>query len=243
MNTINVALASNQLSSKFVRAGFSEDKNFIQLPNGMSLLETVLKHNFKSLEGELLVVVPQHQIGLPQLVTIKDRMREVGLSVHFLGAPKTPSAFSTLLWAADFIGTSPLRVLPGDALVSRPKSLNRKPESSFLENYMLVSDGSEERWGFVKVADNGAINGFEAKNPISTTIFTGEFLISSGKLLSDLLPSVLLVKNQESHPHLGEVFMLSSEGQPRSAVSSLAFTPLASPGDVRKFSESLQREK
>lgn len=235
---INIALASNQLSSKFRKAGIFEEKNFIQFANGLNLIETVLENNFRSLEGELFAVVPKHQVQSPEILRARERLREFDLEVQFLGAPETPSAFSTLLWASDFFGDSALRVLPGDALVSRPSHIDNERFEK-ISNYMLVANGSEERWGFVKTGNCGEIYEFEARNPISTTIFTGEFMLHSASRLKELVPSILLTGTTESHPHLGEVFMIASESEPRIAVSAETFIPLASPGDVRRFSDSL----
>jgi hypothetical protein len=229
---IHVALCANELEASFSRAGFSGPKNFIQLSNGKLLLETVLENNFANANGNLFAVVPKYQINSQNLLKISHSLSKKGIEVQFIGCPQTPSALASLLWAADSFGDHPIRVTPGDSLVTVSEEQPRPQH-----DYMVIVEGHEERWGFVSLTPDGRVIEFASKNPISSRIFTGEFLLShSGNLVR--LASKLLSGKDTNHPHLGEIFCIGASSTTPAHLMASEFIPLASPGDVRRFESS-----
>jgi hypothetical protein len=229
---INVALCANELTSTFSRAGFSVPKNFIRLSNGKYLLETVLENNFSKAKGDLIAVVPQYQINSEELLKISNSLEERGLEIKFVGCPQTPSALASLLWAADSFGDHPMRVTPGDCLVTVSETDTRNDV-----DYMVTAEGHEDRWGFVSMSSDGKIIEFASKNPISSTIFTGEFRLSDSINVVRIATKLLSGQNQV-HPHLGEIFLIGARSAQPAQLRAQTFIPLASPGDVRRFERS-----
>lgn len=233
---INVALAANGLSEAFIRAGFEGDKNFLTLHNGKFLLETVLATNFAGKEGGFLAVIPREQLNSDFISEIKVRLKDVNLDVDFIGAPRTPSAFATLLWASDYFDGEDLTVTPGDALITR-KSKNPKNEGCLSSFRMFVARGHEDRWGYAIADDFGNLSKFAAKSPVSSTMFTGEFEIRDATCILKAASKLLLSKDDPSQFHLGDVLTIAAGGEPISLEFVESFIPLASPGDVRNFLE------
>ena len=230
---VTIALAANELSESFRKAKFVQPKNFIDLPNGRFLLEHVLLENMNPDSDANYCVVPRNQLNHEKLKAISKRMLDFGLEVEFIGAPKTPSAFSTLLWAADLLSSQPVRVVPGDAVVSWevPKDQAELTDS---QPYLISSTSSDDRWAFIEVDKTNQLANFEPKNPISNKIATGEFGFPSGMDLLGWASSVFM-SNQSSHPHIGQLLWFTCGTSVR-VIEAKRFTPLASPGDVRDFS-------
>lgn len=234
-SVIHVALAANQLSESFRNARFDSPKNFIVLRNGRSLLEHTLISNLKHSVGEKVCLLPREQLTSRQMLHLKRALDIEGLQVTFIGVPETPSAFATLLWAADFLDENPVRVVPGDALVRT--TVEPWADSNRIMPYLVVAQSAEDRWGFVDVDPSNRLRGFEPKNPISNLIATGEYGFTKGSSILDIAKP-LLSKQPMKHPHIGQVFLLTEKEGSAQVVSSSGFIPLASPGDVRAFDSS-----
>jgi len=228
---LNVALAANELAAEFARARFASQKNFISLPSGELLLEAVLRANRGNLDEEHVCVIPKHQIGSEPLKKIENSLREFGLEINFVGAPRTRSAFSSLLWASDFFRDDVLRVIPGDAIVRTASAENQTNE---MAPYLVSARSTEDRWGFLEVDGQAKLISVEPKNPISDIIAAGEYVFENARDLISLSQSIFM-DAQSRDPHLAQALKIIAGGSPIKVKAAAEFIPLASPGDVRAF--------
>lgn len=228
-----MVLAANPLSELFEKAGFSRGKNFIELRTGRTVLEESLFRNLNS-DGLNLCLVPVEEFRSGSSSSIGKNLSFHGLDVEFVPVPKTKSAIHTLLWASDFLNNSPLRIIPGDAIIFDQPWV-KPPDNS----EMIVTNGFEDRWGFVEVSEGGMLADFKAKTPFSNTISTGFYYFRNGVEVFEACEELVtsdLGNHREVALHIGDIARILSFGQPIETkfIEPDRFLPMASPGDVRR---------
>lgn len=232
MDDLTVVLAGNPMRENFLSAGYVDAKNWVDLGQGISVLEACVLQA-KTLPGRTVCVLPKEDISHKGFKKLTDKLREEEQNVDFIGLPETKSALQSALWAADWIDGSPINIVPGDVLV---RDFHKHCKSWASQNYLVSTKGFDERWGFVSVK-NGQLKNFKPKSAISDRIATGFFRFSNGQNFLDASFDCLSTWRESGPLQVGHVAELISLEHAFSVyeIPETDFIPLASAGDVRKF--------
>lgn len=239
MNDLHVILAGNRMRENFKSAGFNLPKNFTDLGGGLSVIEACILQ-VSGQASRIVCVLPQEDLLHGNFPKTKDKLREIGIQVDFMPIPETSSAVQSALWAADWMDSSPVRIVPGDVLIENYSAFASEWSAP---NYLVSTKGFEERWGFVEIEGNELVS-FKAKSAISDTIATGFYRFSNGEEFLSAAFDCLMAWAEKSPLQIGHIAELvsSEKGFSVYEIPEHNFKPLASAGDVRRFRASSSAE-
>lgn len=180
MKHINVVIPMAGLGSRFVEAGYSKPKPFIDV-KGIPMIIRVIENLRIENAHYYLIARKEHLLAEAHLVSEIEKK----YNVTFIGIDQlTEGTACTVLYARKYINNQlPLLIANSDQIVDI--DINEFIEDNFLRNLdgsILTFRDAERnpKWSFAKVDNSGLVLEVKEKQPISDLATVGIYLFSRG---------------------------------------------------------------
>ena len=178
---VNILIPAAGRGTRFLEAGYTDFKPFIQTVSGYAMIELV-RSNLELVDAEYTYVFQYDQYENPDYKDIVDRLEQEANIV--LIKCVTEGAASTTLTAAEFIDSDDELIIANSDQYIDDFELRDVICFAYEHNadgVIVTFEASDPKWSYIKTDENGLVTEVTEKNVISSRSCCGIFYWRTGK--------------------------------------------------------------